>query len=118
MFTELADLEAASLTSYEILRAATANAGAWIAEHIRPPRPPGVLAAGHAADLLLLDADPLADWRALATRLRAVVARGRWIDPQDLEARLESQAATYEAQLEPYRGRHGRRRGHPASRGK
>lgn len=102
MFTELADLEAAGLDAHEILRAATANAGEWIAEHLEPEHSPGVLAPGRAADLLLLDADPRADWRVLESGLRSVVARGRWIDLEELRGELEAKAATYAAALEPY----------------
>jgi imidazolonepropionase-like amidohydrolase len=46
----------------------------------------GTVEAGKVADLVLLDADPLADIRN-TRRIHAVVANGRWMDAADL-ARL------------------------------
>lgn len=102
MFTELADLERAGLSNFDLLRAATAESGEWIAEYLHPEHPPGILAPGRAADLLLLDGDPLEDWRVLQTGRRAVVARGRWIDLGELREDLDARAESYARVLEPY----------------
>jgi len=47
----------------------------------------GSIAAGQAADLVLLDADPLADI-GNTRRIRGVMVRGRWLDRADLDRQL------------------------------
>jgi imidazolonepropionase-like amidohydrolase len=49
----------------------------------------GTIAAGKVADLVLLDADPLADIRN-ARRVRAVVANGRMLERAALDSLLAS----------------------------
>jgi imidazolonepropionase-like amidohydrolase len=63
----------AGLTPVESLRAATADAAAalGIGEET------GTLAVGHAADLIVVEGDPLADLACLAAP-RAVIGCGRW----------------------------------------
>ena len=73
---ELALLVGAGLTPYEALRAATANAGAFLTARFHVP-PGGTVTPGARADLVLLDANPLADIRN-TTRIRGVVLRGQW----------------------------------------
>jgi imidazolonepropionase-like amidohydrolase len=51
----------------------------------------GVIAAGKRADLVLLDADPLADI-SNTKRIRAVVVRGKMLDRATLDALLENAA--------------------------
>lgn len=83
---ELADLVAAGLTPYEALRAATANA----AQFLEPGGPQrGIVAVGQRADLVLLDANPLADIRN-TRRITGVVLRGRWIPRAEVDSLLES----------------------------
>jgi hypothetical protein len=82
---ELALLVAAGLTPYEALRAATANAGAFLGPGDRS----GTVAPGRRADLLLLDANPLADV-AHARRIAGVVLRGRWVDAVELRRTLDA----------------------------
>jgi imidazolonepropionase-like amidohydrolase len=48
----------------------------------------GAAEPGQAADLLLLDADPVADIRN-TKRIRGVVLRGRWLDRAELDAILK-----------------------------
>jgi imidazolonepropionase-like amidohydrolase len=73
----------AGLTPLEALRAATLNPGLYLgaADSI------GTVAPGRAADLVLLDADPTADIRNVR-RIRAVIARGRYLDRAALDALL------------------------------
>ncbi|HEX8686912.1 MAG TPA: amidohydrolase family protein [Pyrinomonadaceae bacterium] len=75
---ELRDLVAAGLTPYEALRAATANPGEFLGGGDF-----GTVAAGKRADLVLLDANPLADVNN-ASRIAGVVLRGRWLPAAEL----------------------------------
>ena len=81
---EMADLVAAGLPRYEVLRAATANAAEFLGE----PERRGTVAAGQQADLVLLDANPLADI-VNTRRIAGVMLRGRWLSRDDLAAMLE-----------------------------
>jgi hypothetical protein len=73
---ELADLVTAGLTPYQALRCATANAGEFFARNFHAP-PSGMIAVGERADMVLLDANPLADIRN-TRHIRGVVVRGEW----------------------------------------
>jgi imidazolonepropionase-like amidohydrolase len=76
LHAELADLVTAGLSPYEALRTATANAGAFFARNFHA-EPSGTITPGARADLVLLDANPLADIRN-TRRIRGVVVRGKW----------------------------------------
>lgn len=80
---EMADLVAAGLSPYEALRAATANA----AEFLTTPGRHGTIAAREPADLVLLDANPLADI-ANTRRIAGVMLGGRWFARGDLDTML------------------------------
>ena len=87
---EVPRMTAAGMTPYEVLRSGTALVGAYFAGEDTF----GLVAPGHRADLVLLDADPLAD----AAHLRAVagvMARGRWLDRADLDRRLDAIRAAH-----------------------
>lgn len=70
---ELHEFVAAGLTPYEALRAGTVDAAAFLGRSNEF----GTVAVGNRADLILLDADPLADLGALRTPA-GVMVRGRW----------------------------------------
>ncbi|HVE71623.1 MAG TPA: amidohydrolase family protein [Thermoanaerobaculia bacterium] len=70
---ELAELRAAGLTNYEVLRVATRSAG----EYLGDPGI-GVIAPGAHADLVLVAANPLENLTALR-RPAGVMLRGQWI---------------------------------------
>ena len=85
-------VEDAAFTRYEALRAGTADAaravgaeGEW-----------GTIAPGLAADLLLLDANPL-DELANLRRRAGVMAGGSWFSEAELRRRLEALAERYES---------------------
>jgi imidazolonepropionase-like amidohydrolase len=88
---EMASMSRAGMTPYEVLRSGTAAVG----EHLREKDTFGRVATGHRADLILLDANPLADL-ANAARLDGVMIRGRWISQRDVQARLEAIAKASE----------------------
>jgi len=80
---ELVLLVRAGLTPQEALLTATRNPARFLGLGARL----GTVEEGKEADLLLLDADPLADV-ANTRRIRAVIARGRYYDRTELDARL------------------------------
>jgi imidazolonepropionase-like amidohydrolase len=78
---ELETLVKAGLSPARVLRMATADAARFLGESDRS----GTIAVGRRADLVLLDADPLADI-ANTRRVRAVVNNGRLFRREDLDA--------------------------------
>lgn len=83
---ELEALVAAGLSNEQALAAATAAPGAWLKSQT------GTVAVGQQADLLLLEADPLADI-ANTRKISAVVAGGRMIARAELDRRMTALAA-------------------------
>ncbi len=82
---ELQELVDAGLSPYHALRAATANASAFLGASPCI----GQVRAGCVADLLLLDANPLSSI-ANTRRIAGVMVRGRWLSRQELDRVLES----------------------------
>jgi imidazolonepropionase-like amidohydrolase len=80
---ELALLVAAGLTPMQALQAATLNPAKFFGRLDTL----GTVETGKLADLVLLDADPLADIRN-TTRINAVVVNGRLLDRKDLDGIL------------------------------
>lgn len=89
---ELDLLVESGLAPYEALRSATAAP----AEVWQKSREFGVIAVGARADLLLLEADPLADIRNVRRRA-GVMVRGLWMPETVLAERLQQTAAKYHA---------------------
>jgi imidazolonepropionase-like amidohydrolase len=83
MHRELASLVAAGLTPYQALRAGTRN----VAEYFGGLEEWGTIEAGKRADLVLLDANPLADIRN-TTRIHAVAIGGTWLARAELDRML------------------------------
>ena len=82
---ELENLVAAGLTPYEALESATSAPARFLARGHRQ----GTLERGKRAEMLLLDADPLADIRN-TRRIAAVITGGRVLERSDLDALLAS----------------------------
>ena len=76
---ELALFVAAGLTPYAALRTATIDAADFLGDAHG-----GRIAAGAHADLVLLDADPLADIHAL-DHIDGVMVHGSWLSPERLK---------------------------------
>lgn len=94
LHAELALYVLEGLTPLEALQTATLNP----AKMLRATDSLGTVAAGKLADLVLLDADPLAD--ILNTMaIRAVVANGRYFDRAALDALLTDSKAKVQAHL-------------------
>ncbi len=88
---ELAALVAAGLTPYQALDAATRVPTTWMG--VDGDR--GTVAVGKRADLLLLDADPLADITN-TRRIAGVMASGRWLPRAELDAKLAALIDRYD----------------------
>ena len=82
---ELALLTDSGLTPMEALRAATSEA----ARLLQATATVGTIVPGKAADLVLLDGDPLADIKNVG-RISAVVLRGKLLERADLDRLLEA----------------------------
>jgi hypothetical protein len=85
---ELALLVDCGLTPMEALQAATRNPARYFGKLDEM----GTIETGKAADLVLLDADPLADIRN-TEKIRAVVMRGQYYSRQALDTMLDRTAA-------------------------
>lgn len=81
---ELAYLVEAGLSPYEALATGTVNVARFFAEEASR----GAIRTGMAADLVMLDADPLADI-ANSRRVHGVMLRGRWLSRSELDEMLQ-----------------------------
>ncbi len=79
---ELGFMVAAGLSPFEALQTGTTAAAEFLGIDT------GVIAVGKAADLVLLDANPLEDI-ANSRRVHGVMLRGAWHDHTDLQERME-----------------------------
>jgi len=86
---ELEALAEAGLDPATVLRAATANAGVFVRDHIDEMASFGTLVVGARADVLLVEGDPRTDLGLLRTP-QGVMVRGTWYDRSDLEDMLVS----------------------------
>jgi imidazolonepropionase-like amidohydrolase len=82
----------AGLTPWQVLAAGTRD----VAVHLDLADESGTIAVGKRADLLLLEADPLADVGNVARRA-GVMLNGRWLDAAELDRRLADVADAYAA---------------------
>ncbi|MGI8989568.1 MAG: amidohydrolase family protein [Bryobacteraceae bacterium] len=89
MQDELNDLRGAGLTPYEALRAATENAAEFLGIGSY-----GTVSAGKRADLVLLEANPLADITSVSNRA-GVMLRGKWRTEDELRKEIDRMAASY-----------------------
>lgn len=90
---ELAILVGAGLTPYQALVTGTRNVARFVGEAERF----GTVAVGRRADLILLEADPLADI-ANVERRAGVMLNGRWLPEERIQARLAEIAARHAGQ--------------------
>jgi imidazolonepropionase-like amidohydrolase len=85
---ELAALVKAGVPAHALLRAATVN----VARHFKREGEFGEIAVGQAADLVLLDGNPLESIDN-TRRILGVIVRGQWFDRAALDAMLAGVAA-------------------------
>lgn len=91
---ELELMAEAGMSNAEILRSGTTAPERYVRQHLGIDHTFGSVAAGHRADLLLLEANPLADLEHL-TETVGVMVRGRWLPREEIDRRLEEIAAKY-----------------------
>jgi imidazolonepropionase-like amidohydrolase len=82
---ELETLVRSGFTPYEAIRTGTVNIAAYLGE--RAPR--GTIASGMAADLILVQDNPLADLRNTA-RIDGVMRCARWVPRTEIDRTLSA----------------------------
>lgn len=87
---ELEILVEAGLSPYEALATGTVNVAVFLGELDVS----GTIEEGKVANLVLVDANPLADIRAMSRR-SGVMVQGRWVPIDEIDARLEEIALSY-----------------------
>ena len=88
---ELEYFAAAGMTPYEAIRAGTADA----AKFLHQENEFGVVGTGMRADLLLVDANPLADVKNVS-KIAGVMASGRWFTTAELNRQLVALRTRYQ----------------------
>ena len=91
-------LEAAGLSRYQVLSAATRTPGEFIRRNVQGAAPFGTVTVGGRADLILSAANPL-DGLATLRQPLGVMHDGRWYDAEALQALLDGVAKEYDAAL-------------------
>jgi hypothetical protein len=76
----------AGMTPYEVISSGTRVVGDYLGENF------GTIAVGESADLILVDGNPLEDIKNVS-RISGVMARGRYVSPEEIQKRLEAIAA-------------------------
>ena len=93
---EIALMQEAGLTPWQVLESGTRNVGEYAAQDLRLDGKFGTVSPGNRADLILLDANPLADARNVSKRA-GVMVRGRWLPGSELDRMLAEIASRHAA---------------------
>lgn len=88
---EMQSMKSAGLTNYQILASGTRNSAEYFTKFNGVPMDSGVVAKGHRADLVLLEANPLTDIANFARRA-GVMVNGVWISESEIQKRLAKYA--------------------------
>ncbi len=88
---EVERMAEAGMTPYDILKSGTQSVGAYFADKDDF----GTVEAGARADLILLEENPLEDADHLWEQA-GVMVRGRWLPADEIQARLQQIAASYD----------------------
>ena len=94
MHRELGIVAAAGLTPFQIYSSGSRNVARYVADVLKQDGRFGTVAVGNRADLVLLDANPLARVENLAQRA-GVMVKGRWVSREEIERGLAELAARY-----------------------
>lgn len=82
----------AGMTPFQVLESGTRNVSRYVEGALKGDARFGTVAVGQRADLVLLDANPLADLSNLDRRA-GVMVRGRWIPAEEIRRGLEAIAS-------------------------
>lgn len=93
---EIALMQEAGLTPWQVLESGTRNVAEYAAKDLGLDGKFGTVAPGNRADLILLDANPLADARNVSKRA-GVMVRGRWLPGGELDRMLADMASRHAA---------------------
>jgi imidazolonepropionase-like amidohydrolase len=96
MHHEIALMQEAGLTPWQVLESGTRNVAEYAGTDLGLDGKFGTVAPGNRADLILLDANPLADARNVSKRA-GVMVRGRWLPAADLDRMLADIASRHAA---------------------
>jgi hypothetical protein len=99
LLDDMDTLQAAGLSRYQVLSAATRAPGEFIRRSIPGAEPFGTIVVGNRADVVLLAANPLDDLSTLRNPL-GVMANGKWYSHADLQALLDQVAREYQSAAE------------------
>jgi imidazolonepropionase-like amidohydrolase len=91
---EVALMADAGVPTYRVLESGTRNVAEYARTDLELPGDFGTVAVGNRADLVLLDANPLAGVSNLARRA-GVMVRGRWVPAEEIERGLATLAAKH-----------------------
>ena len=91
---EIRAMRAAGLSPSQIVESGTRNVSRYVEGSLKGDSRFGSIAVGQRADLVLLDADPLANLDNLERRA-GVMVRGRWVPAEEIRRGLEQIAARY-----------------------
>jgi imidazolonepropionase-like amidohydrolase len=92
LMREMQVMAKAGMSPYKILESGTRNPAAYL----KAEKDFGTVETGKVADLILLDANPLADV-ANMTKRSGVMVRGKWFSQSELQKMLDDIAASYAA---------------------
>jgi imidazolonepropionase-like amidohydrolase len=92
---ELGIVSQSGLTPFQIYESGSKNIARYVAEVLKHDGRFGTVAVGNRADLVLLDANPLAGVANL-TKRSGVMVRGRWVSAAEIDAGLAELAKKYE----------------------
>ena len=91
---ELGIIASAGVTPYQIYESGAKNVARYVSEQLKQDGRFGTVAVGTRADLVLLDANPLATVGNL-TKRSGVMVRGRWVSAAEIDKGLAELAARY-----------------------
>ena len=91
---EVALMVDAGVPTYKVLESGTRNVAEYARRDLKLPGDFGTVAVGNRADLVLLDANPLASVSNLARRA-GVMVRGRWVSAAEIERGLAAISAKH-----------------------
>jgi imidazolonepropionase-like amidohydrolase len=87
---EMLEMREAGMSNYEVLKSGTFNVG----EYFRKTDSFGTIEPGRRADILLLNANPLADLKNVS-QIAGVMVSGRWYPRAEIDAKLAAMDEKY-----------------------